>query len=134
MKQVRTVISADARNAKVKVKRSSACGDNCASCGLNCGGGEIVVTARNDAGAGAGDTVELVMKSSRVLTAAAWVYIIPTAFFVAGYLVFERIFGGELAGAGGGLAAAAAVYAVIAALGRKNANKYAPVIEKVIDM
>lgn len=132
MKQTGIVESVNGSNVKVRVKRSSACGDNCASCGLNCGGREIVVTAENRAGAKKGDTVEIEMQSSKVLGAAAWVYIVPIIFFIIGDIIFNSIFHNELAAAAGGLGAMAVVYAVVIVVNRKNKGKYRLVIEKVV--
>lgn len=134
MKQTGTVESTSGGSASVRVRRSSSCGDNCASCGLNCAGREMVVTAKNKIGAKAGDFVELEMGSSKVLGAAAWVYVMPLAVFIICYAAANAATGSEPPAVLIALAATAAAYAGVSIFGRKNANKYVPVIEKVIEM
>ena len=132
MKQTGIVEAVNGSDVKVRVKRSSACGDNCASCGLGCGGREIVVTAENKAGAKKGDTVEIEMKSSKILGAAAWVYMIPVIFFIIGDIIFNSIFHNELIAAAGGLGTMAAIYIAIIVINRKNKDKYRLIVEKVV--
>lgn len=132
MKQTGIVQSVNGGEVKVIVKRSSSCGDNCASCGLGCGGREIVVTAENRAGAKQGDTVEIEMKSSEVLGAAVWVYMVPVIFFVIGDIIFNNIFHHELIAAAGGFGMMAVIYFAIIVINRKNKDKYRLIVEKIL--
>ena len=133
MRQTGIVESVSGGSAKVRIKRESACGGNCAGC-VGCGISTVVVTAQNKAGAKTGDTVELEMPSERVLSAAVLVYIVPLVFFIIGDIIFNNIFKNEVAALGGGTAAAGIIYAVIIRRSKKNKDKYRLVIEKVVDI
>ena len=132
MKQIGTVESLNGDNVQVRVKRVSACGGNCVSCGASCGGGEIVVTAQNNAGANVGDMVEIEMPSTKILGAPPWVYIVPGIFFIIGYMIFDKLFATEPWAILGGFGMMAAVYVVIIMQNRKNKNKYRLTVEKII--
>lgn len=132
MKQTGTVVSSDGGTAKIKVRRTSACGENCAHCGGSCGGLFMIVTAENQADAKPGDTVELEMPSSKVLTAALWIYIVPVAVFIVGYAILAKIFVGELIPLIGALILTGLMYGTIIAFNRKKTDKYRLIIEKVL--
>lgn len=70
---------------EVVVRRKTACGDNCASCGGACKMNFQSVTAKNSVGAKAGDTVIIEMESKKVLLSAFLVYIMPLLVFVISF-------------------------------------------------
>lgn len=132
MKQIGVVESINGSEAKVRVKRVSACGGNCAGCGGSCNAGDILITAENKAGAGAGDRVELEMPSSKALSAAAWVYVIPLVFFVIGYMAVISILHSEPVSLLVGFAVMGAVYAAVILMNKKNKEKYRVIVEKIL--
>lgn len=74
--------------AEVLVKRTSACGGHCETCGGACSdGGNLRAVAQNRVGAEVGDVVTITSRSSGVLSAAALVYLLPLATFFFGYTV-----------------------------------------------
>lgn len=76
---------------EVVVRRKTACGDNCASCGGACKMNFQSVTAKNSAGAKAGDSVIIEMESKKVLLSAFLVYIMPIFVFATAFFVLKRL-------------------------------------------
>lgn len=132
MKQIGVVESVSGSEANVRVKRVSACGCNCAGCGGSCNAGDIMIIAENKAGAGTGDRVELEMPSSKALSAAVWVYVIPLVFFVIGYMLSMSILHSEPMSLLGGFAVMGAVYTAVILMNKKNKEKYRVVVEKIL--
>ena len=73
--------------AETVVKRGSACGGNCASCGACATNRIIRVVADNKLMSSVGDEVIIKTKTSKILLAAFVVYIIPFICFFAAYAV-----------------------------------------------
>ena len=117
--------------AKVKVLRSSACGDSCASCGM-CANKETVIEARNDCGAHKGDRVLLNMSSGKVLNAAFLAYIVPVILLVLGCVAGDYIFGGETAGILCGFALMIVSFIVMHLLDKRLRSRYCPSISGII--
>lgn len=114
MTQIATVTALPAPGtAEVTVARQTACGHACDGCGRCAGRGmELVVRALTDIPLELGDRVEL-YSDSRVLGAAALVYLGPVVLFLLGYLLPSGLteLGRGLCGAAGfllGLLAAVA--------------------------
>lgn len=84
MRKTGTVVDIDGEYVIAAIKRQSACGENCVSCGA-CRRGTENVRALNAANAKKGDTVEIEMSEKQVLNAAFFVYIIPLLMFALGY-------------------------------------------------
>ena len=78
--------------AELAVQRESACSGDCHHCG-GCGtvGQTLRLTAENPVGAEKGDIVWISSESKPVLRAAALVYALPLALFLAGYLLSMRL-------------------------------------------
>lgn len=95
--RVRVVKTNPDGTAQVIHVRQSACSGDCHQCS-GCGAAQqtLLLTARNPIGAAVGDTVLLHSESGPVLAAAAVLYLVPLALFIAGYLL-----GGLWAGLGG---------------------------------
>lgn len=77
------------KNAEVLVRRQSACGHDCASCG-GCGpenAAQVTAVAENALGAHPGDTVRVESESRAVLGMAAFLYLIPLVLLFVGYYV-----------------------------------------------
>lgn len=81
----------DGRAEVIRV-RESACSGDCHKC-TGCGAAKqtVCLTARNCIGARVGDLVVISSSSTRVLKAAAVLYILPLVLFLAGYLVGENL-------------------------------------------
>lgn len=89
--------------AELVVRRESACSGDCHQC-AGCGAVEqtLRLTADNPLGAQKGDIVWLESESAPVLRAAAAVYLLPPALFLAGYLLARSLGAwAVLMGAGG---------------------------------
>ena len=74
--------------AQISVPRKSACGhdcENCAGCGVT--GSVVLAEARNPLGALPGQKVEVESENRRLLGVMALVYLLPLAFFFAGYFL-----------------------------------------------
>ncbi|MBQ7097320.1 MAG: SoxR reducing system RseC family protein [Clostridia bacterium] len=100
---VKEVLGAD---MIVSVVRDSACGDNCAACGLCGNSREMTVRLKNTKGFKRGDRVRLVSEDKKVLGNSALGYLSLTALLIAGGVI-GGIFGGDWAafcGAAVGLA------------------------------
>jgi len=70
------------------VERMSACGENCAHCASGCSSKNIsTVVAANNISAAAGDEVVIKTKTSKILTAAFIVYIVPVFLFIIAYAI-----------------------------------------------
>ncbi|MGM9606382.1 MAG: SoxR reducing system RseC family protein [Oscillospiraceae bacterium] len=82
------------KNAEVLVRRLSACGHDCASCG-GCGpdsAAQVTAVAENELGARPGDTVRVESESGRVLGMAAALYLVPLVLLFVGYFVASGVF------------------------------------------
>lgn len=134
MRQIGTVESLYNNTAQIRIKRASACGENCSSCKGGCVPTEILVKAKNHIGAKKGDIVAIEMESKKVLGAAALVYIIPLIFLIAGYILGEYLTKNENWGILIGVAATFFVYLIIIAVDRKMKNKFDINIVKIINV
>ncbi len=84
MKQIGYVRDTINGMADVEVRRASACGDNCASCGGGCSVPVTRVRIKNSLGAEKGDLVEVKLQTKFVMQFAFIVYIIPLVMLIAG--------------------------------------------------
>lgn len=90
MREEGFVKSTFGNSAEVVIRRKTACGDNCASCGGACKKSFQTVTAKNLCGAKSGDFVAVEMDSKKVYLSAFFVYILPLIVFVTAFFVGER--------------------------------------------
>lgn len=101
MEQTAKVISCENGIAKVEVKRTSACGENCASCKAGCPSSNIYVDAVNKVNAKPFQYVCIEMKSKILALALGLNYILPMFMLfigiVAGYRLFNSSFYGNKA-------------------------------------
>ena len=113
MQQLVKVLTCDANgSAQVMLVRQSACSGDCHKCS-GCGAAEqtMIFTARNPIGARPGDLVTVESATGPVLKAAAVLYMLPLALFIAAYLIgMQWGIGGLL----GGLAFAFSIGIIIA--------------------
>ena len=82
------VIKRHGSMADVRIKRESACGSDCASCG-GCQDKSFIVSAKNDADANEGDRVKLYLPTGKVYISAALVYLLPVLLLFAGAALFK---------------------------------------------
>ena len=117
--------------AKVKITRSSACGDSCAACGM-CPGRETVIEAKNTCGAAKGDTVLLNMSSGKVLNAAFLAYIVPVILLVLGCVTGDYIFKSENVGILSGFFLMAVSFIAMHMLDKRLKSRYSPTISGIV--
>ncbi len=94
MEKLGTVLSVQSGMAKIKITRDSACGDNCAACGL-CDMREMIVELPVDNDINVGDKVMLVTKNSSFLKNSALGYITLTILLLLGAVLGAKI-GGDV--------------------------------------
>ncbi len=117
--------------AQIKITRSSACGESCASCGL-CPGKEMLAEADNAVGAAVGDTVLIDMSDKKVLSAAFLVYIVPLIALVSGYFTGAAIFKAETPAVLSALILMAASFLAVMLIDKKVKRRFTPRIVRVI--
>lgn len=77
----------DDKTAEVSVERETACGGNCGACGGTCVfRNQLTAVVFNKATASLGDKVVIESRTSRIIGAAALVYILPVLTLLAGYM------------------------------------------------
>ncbi len=84
--------------AEVAVKRTTACGGNCASCESCVFQNELKTPALNRIQARPGQKVLIESQSSRIFKAAFLVYVLPLLLFLLGYLFSSLLSLGETGG------------------------------------
>ena len=78
----------DTDHAEISVPRKSACGHDCEECaGCGVSGAAVHAKAANPIGALPGQKVVVESSTQKVLGIVAFVYLIPVALFLAGYLL-----------------------------------------------
>lgn len=80
----------DEKRIKVEVERISACGGNCHSCG-SCGAKQSVIVAECSDKVLAQELVKVVIPSQRFFLLSFFVFIVPLATIVAGYMLFSSV-------------------------------------------
>jgi len=87
------VVSVNDDAAVVAMPKSPEC-EKCGSCMIAGEGKQVLLLAKNSAGAGAGDAVEIEISAGRVIAAAFIIYMIPVLMTIVGFLVGNAIAGG----------------------------------------
>ncbi len=100
MEKMGTVTRISGENMTVTITRDSACGDNCAACGLCGNNREMTVELKNTKNFSEGDKVWLVSEDKKILGNSALGYLSLTALLIAGGVV-GGILGGDWAAFGG---------------------------------
>ena len=78
----------DTDHAEISVPRKSACGHDCEECaGCGVSGAAVHAKAANRIGALPGQKVVVESSTQKMLGIVAFVYLIPVALFLAGYLL-----------------------------------------------
>ena len=123
------VTAADNKNATVTVMRDSACGENCAACGL-CGNmREMTVNIKNTIGLREGDRVRLSSSDSAVMKRSALGYASLTALLICGGAA-GNVAGGDLC-AFFGAVLGVAVGVLLLKINEKHRDKIEIKVEKI---
>ena len=102
MEKYGTVKETSGGYMNVTILRDSACGDNCAACGLCGNGREMTLRLKNTKGFKAGDKIRLTSSDKSFLKHSAAGYLSLTALLIGG-AVIGGICGGDWFAFGGGL-------------------------------
>ena len=111
------VVALEGGQARVRFRRSSACG-NCQACGMLKDMSEIEIKLDNILHAEAGDLVTVEMSSRNLLKSSAIAYVFPLIFLIIGLILgyyISSIFSlnGELCAALGGIALTTVAFLVV---------------------
>ncbi|MBQ7986069.1 MAG: SoxR reducing system RseC family protein [Clostridia bacterium] len=132
MRETGIVKSVDGETCICAVKRKSACGENCASCKAACSSREHTFSAKNLAGAQAGDTVIIEMGTKKVLASAFLVYIVPLVAFLLGLSYFFETGKSELVSVFWGLVLGSAAWILVSFYGRWRKEELVPEIVEIV--
>ncbi len=91
MDQIGQVVELQGKNAIVRVRRASACGENCSSCEGGCSPTATTMKAVNGLNAKVGDMVKVEMSKGAYLTLAFVGYILPIIITAAAYIIADYI-------------------------------------------
>ncbi|MCH5188350.1 MAG: SoxR reducing system RseC family protein [Oscillospiraceae bacterium] len=91
MDQIGQVVELQGKSAVVRVRRTSACGENCASCGGGCTPTSTTLKAVNGLNAKVGDMVKVEMSSGAFVLLAFIGYILPILIAIAAYMVARQL-------------------------------------------
>lgn len=135
MEQVAKVLEVKGDQVKILVQRKTACGHDCSKCG-GCGGAEnrpLVGYARNDAGAQAGDMVEIFSEEGTVVKRAFITYMIPLVVFFVAYLVpYLNGVNGGMSGVIGVIGFCLSIWGVIGYDRHMQKKRAMPVVRRVL--
>ena len=115
---------------KSVIRRKTACGDNCASCGA-CRMKFQTVTAQNPLGAASGDYVEIETDSKKVLFSAFLVYILPIMVFAAAFLTAQKLSASSIAASAAALCLTAAVWGFAVWFDRRHKDDFIPIVTEI---
>ena len=93
MEKTGTVLRIKNNEAEIVITRDSACGENCAACGICKNAKETTITVKNSIGLKKGDSVKLITDDKSFLLRSAAAYLSLTALLVLGGVLGERLFG-----------------------------------------
>ena len=133
MREVGVVESINKNTAVVCVKRSTACGDSCATCSAQCNQKGNKITVLNKIGAMPGDMVRIEMQTSTVLKSAFMVYILPLLMFFLGYFPAEYKTNSETKSLIFGLAAFLVTFVFLLIWDKLNKEKFSTIITDIIE-
>lgn len=90
MDQIGQVVELQGKNAIVRVRRASSCGENCSSCAGGCAPTSTTMKAVNGLDAKVGDMVKVEMSRGAFVFLAFIGYILPIIVTAAVYLIVDR--------------------------------------------
>ncbi len=91
MDQIGQVVELQGKHALVRVRRASACGENCSSCAGGCKPTSSTLKAVNGLDAKVGDMVKVEMNPGAYVLLAFVGYILPIVVAVAAYLLANHL-------------------------------------------
>ncbi|MCR4719932.1 MAG: SoxR reducing system RseC family protein [Firmicutes bacterium] len=118
---------------EVVVRRKTACGDNCASCGGACRMNFQQVMTKNPIGAKAGDSVIIEMESKKVLLSAFLVYILPILVFFVSFFTVQKIYASNNLASGISAILTVAVFGITVLFDRRHKEDFLPSIIKICE-
>ena len=133
MREIGVVESTDGKTAVVSVKRSSACGESCATCSAQCNLKGNKITAQNKLGAMKGDLVSIEMSTAMVLKSAFMVYILPLLMLFFGYFYAEYKTGDETKSLVCAFGAFLVTFAFLLIWDKRNKNKFVTTITDILE-
>lgn len=89
MEQIGEIVEIHGKKAVVRIKRASACGENCAQCEGGCKPTSRMINAVNKANAQVGDMVKLEMNSAIFMLMAFIGYILPIIVSIGAYFIAD---------------------------------------------
>ena len=90
MEQIGEIIELRGRRALVRIRRATACGENCAQCSGGCKPTTTMVEATNGICAQVGDTVKMEMNSASFMLLAFIGYILPIIICIITYFAVKK--------------------------------------------
>lgn len=132
LKETGIVTEVTEKNVKARVKRTTACGENCGSCGGACTATYIDVLALNKACAKTGDRVEIEIANKKVLSVAFLVYIMPLICLIIGDIIGNYLFSNELLSILSGIVFMAVSFFLVKIVDRKSADNYTLIVTKIL--
>ena len=131
MRSTGIVKKTEGNEAIVEIKRTSACGDNCANCS-GCGNMSMnEIKAENKILAKCGDTVIVEMDTNKVLKAAFYAYIMPLLMLFLGYFLVFYITKTEIWGILGGISLMILTFVFLHLLDKNVKKEY---IHKIVEI
>ncbi len=94
MREIGCVISVKDDAAIVAMPTSKEC-ERCGACIIAGEGKQVLLLAKNTAGASEGDTVEVEIAPGKVIAAAFIIYVIPILLTIVGFLIGSAMAGGD---------------------------------------
>ncbi len=92
MQQIGIVREVNDKDVVLEVRRVSACGSNCASCGSSCEESPHRIIINNKVNAKLGDIVEIQAETKKILKYTFIIYILPLAFLILGIALGNEYF------------------------------------------
>lgn len=116
---------------EVVVRRKSACGDNCASCGGACKMKFQQVTAKNPLDAKAGDCVIIEMESKKVLFSAFLVYILRIIVFIMAFYGMQKVYDSDSIALAVALLLMTVTFLLTMLYDRRHKDDFMPIVIKI---
>ena len=91
MEQIGEVVDLHGKNARVRIQRTSSCGENCSQCEGGCKPTASIVEATNGISAKVGDTVKIQMNSAAFMILAFIGYILPILVCIGTYFLVNKL-------------------------------------------
>ena len=130
MRQEGFIKSVSGEFCEVIIRRKTACGDNCASCGA-CRMKFQQVTAKNSVGAESGDYVVIEMDSKKVLFSAFLVYILPILVFFISFFAVQKVSSSNLVVIGISVVLTAMAWGFATVFDRRHKADFFPTVTEI---